>query len=54
MSMFNPVDLSRILILLKLDILTLWCNIRCNILNNFFGRYPGIVLALTMQWALNS
>ena len=53
MSMFNPVDLSRILILLKLDISALM-GATSAIFNNFFGRTPGIVLAFTamIMWIL--
>jgi len=53
LSMFNPVDLSRILILLKLDISALM-GATSAIFNNFFGQTPGIFLAFTamLMWIL--
>jgi len=53
LSMFNPVDLSRILILLKLDISALM-GATSAIFNNFFGQTPGIILAFTamLMWIL--
>ena len=46
LSMFNPVDLSRILILLKLDISALM-GATSAVFNNFFGQNWGMILAFT-------
>jgi len=53
LSMFNPVDLSRILILLKLDISALM-GATSAVFNNFFGQYWGMTLAFTamLLWIL--
>ncbi len=46
LSMLNPVDLSRILILLKLDISALM-GATSAVFNNFFGQQWGMLLAFT-------
>ncbi len=45
LSMLNPVDLSRILILLKLDISALM-GATSAVFNNFFGQYWGMATAI--------
>jgi Cu-processing system permease protein len=53
LSMFNPVDLSRILILLKLDISALM-GATSAVFNSFFGQYWGMIMALgaMMLWII--
>ncbi len=53
MSMFNPVDLSRILILLKLDISALM-GVTSAVFNSFFGQQWGMALAFSamMLWII--
>jgi len=46
-TVFNPIDLSRILILLKLDISALF-GITSAIFNQFFGTSLGLIFALGM------
>ncbi len=47
-SMFNPVDLSRIMILLKLDISALM-GVTSAIFKSFFGQSWGMILSLTVM-----
>jgi Cu-processing system permease protein len=53
LSMFNPVDLSRILILLKLDISALM-GATSAVFNSFFGQSWGMILAFSamLLWIL--
>jgi Cu-processing system permease protein len=53
LSMLNPVDLSRIMILLKLDISALM-GVTSAIFNSFFGQSWGMLLTITvmMLWFL--
>jgi Cu-processing system permease protein len=53
LSMFNPVDLSRILILLKLDISALM-GVTSAVFNSFFGQQWGMTLAFSamMLWII--
>ena len=53
LSLFNPIDLSRILIMLKLDIAAL-LGYTGAVFNKFFGTAFGIVvsLALMMAWVV--
>ena len=44
-SAFNPIDLSRILILLQMDVSALMCYTGA-IFRNFFGTQAGIILAI--------
>ena len=46
MSLFNPVDLSRILIMLKLDISALM-GYTGAVFNKFFGNNSGILISIT-------
>lgn len=48
MSLFNPVDLSRILILLKLDISAL-LGYTGAVFQNFFGTGQGILVSLSLM-----
>ncbi|HHM02503.1 MAG TPA: ABC transporter permease, partial [Caldithrix abyssi] len=52
-TLFNPIDLSRILILLKLDISAL-LGYTGAVFKNFFGTGLGLLLSLTMLsvWVL--
>lgn len=45
-SMFNPINLSRIMILLKLDISTLM-GYTGAVLQQFFGTYYGLLISIT-------
>ena len=45
LSLLNPVDLARILILLKLDISALM-GATSAVFNNFFGQYMGMAMAI--------
>lgn len=45
MSVFNPIDLSRILIMLKLDISALM-GYTGAVFNNFFGTYTGMTISI--------
>ena len=46
-TMFNPIDLSRTLILLKLDISAL-LGYTGAIFKEFFGTYTGLIVSITM------
>ena len=48
LSMLNPVDLSRILILLKLDISALM-GATSAVFNSFFGQHWGMILAFSVM-----
>ena len=53
LSMFNPVDLSRVLILLKLDISALM-GYTGAVFNDFFGSRTGMILsaAILFMWTI--
>lgn len=53
LSMFNPVDLSRVLILLKLDISALM-GYTGAVFNDFFGSRTGMILsaAILLMWTI--
>ena len=53
LSLFNPIDLSRILIMLKLDISALM-GYTGAVFNKFFGNYSGMLISISalMTWSV--